>query len=58
MMAQKDMTGRKAGVGAKTMRKLLCLIMALLLAFGTASFADEAETDSLEMILSGMTLRD
>lgn len=40
------------------MRKLLCLIMTLLLAFGTASFADEAETNSLEMILSGMTLRD
>jgi len=40
------------------MKKLLCLMMVLLLAFGTVSFAEGTESDSPERILSGMTLRD
>ena len=40
------------------MKKLLSLVMALLMISGTASFAENTETDSPETILSGMTLRD
>ena len=40
------------------MKKLLSLMMALLMIFGTVSFAENVETDPLETILSGMTLRD
>ena len=40
------------------MKGILCLMTALLLAFATVSFAEKAETDSPEKILSGMTLRD
>ena len=39
------------------MKKLLCLMMVLLPAFGTVSFAEGTESDSPERILSGMTLR-
>ena len=40
------------------MKGILCLMTALLLVFATVSFAEKAETDSPEKILSGMTLRD
>ena len=40
------------------MKKTLSLLMALLMLFGTISFAENTETDPLETILSGMTLRD
>lgn len=40
------------------MKKFLSLLMALLMLFGTISFAENTETDPLETILSGMTLRD
>lgn len=40
------------------MKKLLSLMMALLLIIGTTSFAENAENDPLEVILSGMSLRD
>ena len=40
------------------MRKPLSLMMALLMVFGTVSFAEGAENDPLEALLSGMTLRD
>ncbi len=37
------------------MKKLLCLVLALVMVFGTTSFA---QSDALETVLSGMTLRD
>lgn len=40
------------------MKRFLCLILALAMAFGAAAFAENAEGDPLETILSGMTLRD
>ena len=40
------------------MKKLLCLILTLALAFGAGAFAQSAQSDSLEALLSGMTLRD
>ena len=40
------------------MKGILCLMTALLLAFATVSFAEKAEADTPEKILSGMTLRD
>ena len=40
------------------MKRILSLLMALLMLFGTISFAENTETDPLETILSGMTLRD
>ena len=40
------------------MKKILSLLMAFLMLFGTISFAENTETDPLATILSGMTLRD
>lgn len=40
------------------MKKPLSLMMALLMVFGTVSFAEGSENDPLEALLSGMTLRD
>ena len=40
------------------MKKMICMLMALLMASGTAAFAESAEDGSPEAILSGMTLRD
>ncbi len=40
------------------MKKRISLVMAILMMFGTVSFAENMETDPLETILSGMTLRD
>ncbi len=40
------------------MKKILAWMMALLMIFGTAAFAEKAEGDSPETILSGMSLRD
>lgn len=40
------------------MKRFLCLILALAMAFGAAALAENAEGDPLETILSGMTLRD
>ena len=41
-----------------TMKKRISLVMAILMMFGTVSFAENMETDPLETILSGMTLRE
>ena len=40
------------------MKKILSLLMAFLMLFGTIAFAENTETDPLATILSGMTLRD
>ncbi len=40
------------------MKRVLCLMMALVMAFGAAAFAQSAQDDALEAILSGMSLRD
>ena len=40
------------------MKKLLCLMMALAMIFGMTSFAANAQGDSVEAMLSGMSLRD
>ena len=40
------------------MKGILCLMTALLLVFATVSFAEKAEADTPEKILSEMTLRD
>ena len=41
-----------------TIKKRISLVMAILMMFGTVSFAENMETDPLETILSGMTLRE
>lgn len=40
------------------MKKILCLILALAMVLSAAAFAENAQGDSPEAILSGMTLRD
>ena len=40
------------------MKKLLCLVLALAMVLSAAAFAESAQGDALEAILSGMTLRD
>ena len=39
---RKEPAGRSVKDGGTIMKKLLCLMMAFLLAFGTAAFAEEA----------------
>ena len=58
MMQQKDPGSRKIRKGVTTMKRILCLMTALLLVFATVSFAEKAEANSPEKILSGMTRRD
>ena len=40
------------------MKRILCLVLALLVVLSTAAFAQNAQDDALEAILSEMTLRD
>ena len=40
------------------MKRILCLVLALLVVLSTAAFAQNAQDDALEAILSRMTLRD
>ena len=40
------------------MKKILCLILALAMVLSAAAFAENAQGDSPEAILSGMSLRD
>ena len=40
------------------MRKILCLLLALPMVFGTAAYAENAGNDPLAEIVSGMSLRD
>ena len=41
-----------------TLKKILCLILALAVAFGAMAYAEGAQGDGLEAMLSGMSLRD
>ena len=40
------------------MKRFLCMILALTMVFGSAAFAESAQGDPLEAMLSGMSLRD
>lgn len=41
-----------------TLKKILCLILALAVVFGAMAYAEGAQGDGLEAMLSGMSLRD